>query len=141
MTMMGPLSLPALLLVAASPLVAVVHAEFRRFEGPIDAASNYVHYSEGYVVTPGYVDISHLVFESADGDGTPGAYVPEERDWDDDDGGAYDEDDGDFEDDGDLEGEDGDGGGRERRLDGSVQSIAAGSTVSRRRIDTVAVRF
>ena len=39
-------------------------AERRRFDGPIAAASNYIHYSEGFVVTPGYVDISDLEFEA-----------------------------------------------------------------------------
>eukprot|EP00804_Cyclotella_cryptica_P030449 CCRYP_008523-RA/>CCRYP_008523-RA protein AED:0.11 eAED:0.11 QI:0/0.5/0.33/1/0.5/0.33/3/128/516 len=42
-----------------------VEAEHRRFDGPIEAASNYIHYSEGFVVTPGYVDISELEFEAA----------------------------------------------------------------------------
>jgi len=59
------------------------NAEYRRFDGPITAASNYVHYSEGYVVTPGYVDISHLWFKTADA-GYPSTYSSEERDWDDD---------------------------------------------------------
>jgi hypothetical protein len=41
-----------------------VKSEHRRFDGPISAASNYIHYSEGYVITPGYVDISDLEFEA-----------------------------------------------------------------------------
>mmetsp|Transcript_19741 Transcript_19741/g.42338 ORF Transcript_19741/g.42338 Transcript_19741/m.42338 type:complete len:564 (+) Transcript_19741:170-1861(+) len=115
-----PSSLPALLLAAASAPASVTLAEFRRFEGPIDAASNYIHYSEGYVVTPGYVDISDLVFESADDGGTPGEYVAEERDWDDDDG---EEETGE---------DDGEGGRRDRRLgeDGDEvdAALASGST-------------
>ena len=51
-----------LLLLSAGP----ANAEYRRFDGPINAASNYVHYSEGYVVTPGYVDISNLWFKTAE---------------------------------------------------------------------------
>lgn len=52
--------LPILLLLLAHPTTA----EHRRFDGPIAAASNYIHYSEGYVITPGYVDISDLEFEA-----------------------------------------------------------------------------
>ena len=42
--------------------------------------------SEGYVVTPGYVDISNLVFATADNGGTSEQYIPEEREDDDEDG-------------------------------------------------------
>ena len=31
--------------------VGAANAEYRRFDGPVNAASNYVHYSEGYVVS------------------------------------------------------------------------------------------
>jgi hypothetical protein len=80
------LSLAALLL-GASFLPAPSLAEFRRFDGDIAAASNYIHYSEGYVVAPGYVDISDLSFAaSADDDdvvGMPGENE-DEREWNDD---------------------------------------------------------
>lgn len=94
------------LFALATLLLAVVpaQAEFRRFDGDIQAASNYIHYSEGYVVAPGYVDISNLVFvASTDVDGTKelgqssidggGSLVDngytqnEVLDWDDDDTG------------------------------------------------------
>jgi hypothetical protein len=76
-------SLLSLFAVLSLPSSTV--SEFRRFDGPINAASNYIHFSEGYIVTPGYIDISNLVFASAD-NGTPNAYdyVPEDRDWNDD---------------------------------------------------------
>eukprot|EP00984_Skeletonema_dohrnii_P006735 scaffold2402_cov132-Skeletonema_dohrnii-CCMP3373.AAC.13 len=70
-------------LFAVLSLPAPTVSEFRRFDGPINAASNYIHFSEGYIVTPGYIDISNLVFASAD-EGTPNTYVPEDRDWNDD---------------------------------------------------------
>lgn len=41
-------------------------AEIRAFEGPIEASANFIHYSEGFIVTPGYVDISDLAFTSDD---------------------------------------------------------------------------
>ena len=69
----------AALLGASFPAPSL--AEFRRFDGDIAAASNYIHYSEGYVVAPGYVDISDLAFASAD-DGMP--ELEEEREWNDD---------------------------------------------------------
>lgn len=69
-------------LTALSAIVSLPSsfAEFRRFDGPINAASNYIHFSEGYVVTPGYVDISDLIFASTD-NSRPNEYVPEERTW------------------------------------------------------------
>jgi hypothetical protein len=70
-------------ILAIAALVALSspsNAEFRRFDGEINAASNYVHYSEGYVVTPGYVDISNLVFETVD-DGTRGEEEEEEEEY------------------------------------------------------------
>ncbi|KAL7542566.1 hypothetical protein ACHAXR_012384 [Thalassiosira sp. AJA248-18] len=79
--------IPSLLITLLAAAVPTTNAEFRRFEGPINAASNYIHYSEGYVVTPGYVDISNLVFSNADGGSdTPNKIFPSKgRDWNDDD--------------------------------------------------------
>lgn len=74
-----------LFLFALISLPCPTVSEFRRFDGPINAASNYIHFSEGYIVTPGYVDISSLVFASADEGSSPSAYVPEDRDWNDND--------------------------------------------------------
>lgn len=39
-------------------------AEIRSFNGRIDAASFYIHYSDGYVIAPGFVDISGLTFST-----------------------------------------------------------------------------
>jgi len=128
--MKGLLTLSALLLAAYAPLAT--RAEFRRFEGPIDAASNYIHYSEGYVVTPGYVDITNLVFELADGEesSTQEKYIPEERNWDDD-GEKFDEDDGaDVVEDEGNGGEGDDEGGRNRGLseENVNDTLVSGST-------------
>ena len=43
-------------------------AEIRSFDGPIEAAASYIHYSEGFIATPGYVDIGNLVFSTIDDD-------------------------------------------------------------------------
>ena len=72
-----------LLLCAFLSLPSPAVSEFRRFDGPINAASDYIHFSEGFIVTPGYIDISNLVFASAD-EGTPANYIPEDREWNDD---------------------------------------------------------
>lgn len=85
-------------LLAAAAIVPS-DAEVRHFEGPIDAASNYIHYSEGYIVTPGYVDISNLVFETVDDGTTPtNAFSEKNPDWGDD-GEVFAEDYEDFDDD------------------------------------------
>lgn len=70
----------AALLGASFPAPAL--AEFRRFDGDIAAASNYIHYSEGYVVAPGYVDVSDLAFAASADDGVP--ENEDEREWNDD---------------------------------------------------------
>jgi hypothetical protein len=79
-----------LYLFAVLSLPSPTVSEFRRFDGPINAASNYIHFSEGYVITPGYIDISNLVFASAD-EGAPNTYIPEDRDWNDDHGAVVEE--------------------------------------------------
>lgn len=113
-------------------LLPLAAAEFRRFEGPVNAASNYIHYSEGYVVTPGYVDISNLVFSNADGNDSGGGtkiFPGKQREWVDDDEMGGDEIGGEGEGDDSLN----------RRLDGEVDldrqdgggdKYASGSTVS-----------
>lgn len=136
---------PGVAFLAAHAVVALLllllpgaaRAEFRRFDGPIDAASNYIHYSEGYVVTPGFVDISSLVFQTADGDGGGGGSNGKlfgggkEREWtDDDEEGAEEDgldDDGeyDLDDDGEFDGDD---EGRARRRMDQDEKLASGST-------------
>jgi hypothetical protein len=46
-----------LLLTATASL-----AEYREFNGLIEADSTYIHYSEGYIVAPGFIDLKHLTF-------------------------------------------------------------------------------
>ena len=108
-----PLLLPLILLL----LPTSTNAEHRRFDGPINAASNYIHYSEGYVVTPGYVDISDLVFEAVGEAGNGGEMMMDYYD----DGVGYDDDD-----DGVMEYGDDDGGDERRRLDdnGGVETVS-----------------
>ena len=50
------------LLVASLPLV--VHSEIRDFEVILKPDSKVVHYSEGYLVAPGYIDLSDLKFST-----------------------------------------------------------------------------
>jgi len=47
-------------------LCSFATAEIRSFSGLIEAASSYIHYSEGYLVAPGYVDLSNLKFSTLD---------------------------------------------------------------------------
>lgn len=63
-------------------ILGLVSSEIRTFDGIIEAASTFIHYSEGYLVAPAYIDISNLVFQTI-GDGGKKAYdldkrVPEE---------------------------------------------------------------
>ena len=121
-------SIPVLLsLLALHP----TSGEHRRFDGPINAASNYVHYSEGYIVTPGYVDVSNLVFSSSADNGSNSNKLfsgkARDGDWNDEEMGEVAvDDDAEYDDDADYEGDD-DGG---RRLDGEDEGGESGSTVS-----------
>mmetsp|Transcript_5329 Transcript_5329/g.7838 ORF Transcript_5329/g.7838 Transcript_5329/m.7838 type:complete len:606 (+) Transcript_5329:3-1820(+) len=84
-----------------------VVSEIRSFKGRVDAASNFIHFSEGYLIAPGYVDLSDLVFTTLDDD---------EFDDNFDDQQGFDDDEQD-EDGNDKKEEDGGDGGR-RSLDG-----------------------
>mmetsp|Transcript_16206 Transcript_16206/g.21489 ORF Transcript_16206/g.21489 Transcript_16206/m.21489 type:complete len:584 (-) Transcript_16206:558-2309(-) len=57
---------PVLLLLSAK--IPSVESEIRTFHGELEAASNYIHFSEGYLVTPGYVDLTKLTFTTSDED-------------------------------------------------------------------------
>lgn len=48
-----------------SLFVIFVDAEIRNFDGFIEANYSVIHYSEGFLSTPGYVDASGLVFTTA----------------------------------------------------------------------------
>lgn len=106
--------IPLLLLVLF--LASCVKGEIRSFAGIIEAASSYIHYSDGYLVAPGFVDISKMTFQTLD-------YVPDKELTDDEIEGEEDDDiDGDN-----VNPEDGDGGGR--LLDEASQ-VSDGSVVS-----------
>jgi len=111
MTAMAPLLLRALLFCL---LCAQVTAEIRKFDGLIEAASNFIHYSDGYLVAPGYVDISGLTFSTLE-------YVPDEELNDD----ALDGDEDD-----DVRNDDGGGGGGDRRVLDESDQGSDGSVVS-----------
>mmetsp|Transcript_23407 Transcript_23407/g.32801 ORF Transcript_23407/g.32801 Transcript_23407/m.32801 type:complete len:621 (-) Transcript_23407:115-1977(-) len=81
-----------------------VVGEIRSFKGRIDAASNFIHFSEGYLIAPGFVDLSELVFTTLKDDVYDENFDDEQA----------------FDDDNEQDG-DGDGGGRQlvsRYLDG-----------------------
>lgn len=56
-------------------------AEIREFNGPVEADSTYIHFSEGYIVAPGYIDLSGLKFTTFDDDEGIGlgSFAGEER--------------------------------------------------------------
>ena len=99
-------------------LCSFATAEIRSFSGIIEAASSYIHYSEGYLVAPGYVDLSDLKFSTLD-------YVVDEELVDDEFEG---EEDDDFGGDDSAEGGGGDDGGGDRMVDENPESD--GSVVS-----------
>lgn len=43
-----------------------VHGENRSYSGILTATPEYIHYSEGYLVVPGTVDLSGLLFSTSD---------------------------------------------------------------------------
>ena len=63
-------SLLLLLLIIITVLLPSTNAEYREFDGVIQAAASYIHYSEGYVIAPGSIDISDLVFSTIDNNPT-----------------------------------------------------------------------
>jgi len=64
---MSAVLLPLLLLVTAVLLLSrQINAEYRQFDGIIQAAASYIHYSEGFVIAPGSLDISNLLFSTID---------------------------------------------------------------------------
>ena len=85
------------LAIVACFVPSAVRAEIRPYKGgPVRAASYEIHYSEGYLVTPGYVDVSGLTFVADDSYGGGGeAHGRDDDDLvanDDDDDGGRDED-------------------------------------------------
>jgi hypothetical protein len=95
-------------------LCSFATGEIRSFSGILEAASSYIHYSEGYLVTPGYVDLSDLTFSTV-------SFVVDEELGDDEIEGDEDDD---------LDGDDSveGGGGGDRLIDENQESD--GSVVS-----------
>lgn len=64
--------IPRLIITAASAVVLLaahqINAEYRQFDGIIQAAASYIHYSEGFVIAPASIDISNLEFSTIDDD-------------------------------------------------------------------------
>lgn len=58
------LTLPKTLLLCV--VAAVVQAENRSFSGILTPSPMYIHYSEGYLVVPGSLDLSGLLFSTSD---------------------------------------------------------------------------
>jgi hypothetical protein len=105
-------------------ILGLVSSEIRTFSGIIEAASTFIHYSEGYLVAPAFIDISNLVFQTID-DGGKKAYVLDKRVPEEDDALKADDDESG---DDDAEADGGDRGGRHVRLAADDTSLG-GSTV------------
>jgi hypothetical protein len=108
-----------LLLAATASLTG---AEYREFNGLIEADSTFIHYSEGYIVAPGFIDLTHLTFTTVDDDDDADAPYEdgEEREPGEEKDGEDDEDDDAKTD------QPGDEHGGDRR---QLSDIAAGNTV------------
>lgn len=51
-------------------------AEIRQYQGLIEANSSFIHYSDGFLQAPGYVDLSNLKFVSLElGSGSNQTFV------------------------------------------------------------------
>ena len=59
--------------------LAAVRAEIREYNGVIQADSRFIHYIEGFIIAPGFIDLSGLTFTTKTGvEG--GDYDPQMRD-------------------------------------------------------------
>lgn len=72
--------------------LSAVRAEIREFNGVIEADSSFVHYSEGFIIAPGFIDLSGLTFTTMTA-GEAGDYDPEMRDPSDESAGNSEDDD------------------------------------------------
>jgi hypothetical protein len=100
-----------------------IEAEIREFNGLIDADSSFIHYSEGFIIAPGYIDLSELTFTTTAG-GEDDGYDPEMRDPSDETAGDSETDDDTM-----IPGDadtnpNKDGGGRRLTLDSTVGAYA-----------------
>jgi hypothetical protein len=56
----------AIFVLTTALLSTAVHGENRSYSGILTATPEYIHYSEGYLVVPGTVDLSGLLFSTSD---------------------------------------------------------------------------
>ena len=47
--------------------LSLCNAEIRNFVGKLQATPDFIHYSEGYIIAPGFIDVSGLKFSVDDG--------------------------------------------------------------------------
>ena len=47
--------------------LSLCNAEIRNFVGKLQATPDFIHYSEGYIIAPGLIDVSGLKFSVDDG--------------------------------------------------------------------------
>lgn len=106
----------------------VIEAEIREFNGVIEANSSFIHYSEGFIIAPGYIDLSELTFTTTAG-GKDSDYDPEMRDPSDETAGDSESDD-DTMNPGDTNtNPNKDGGGRRLAVDSTVSAYAVESPI------------
>jgi hypothetical protein len=67
--------------VLAASIPSSVLAEIKTFNGPLPATSRYVQYSSGYLVDPGYIDLTDVKFIANENEPS---LIPQDRYVDDD---------------------------------------------------------
>lgn len=55
-----------ILLLLSSFLLEFSYAEIREFKGTIEADATFIHYSEGYLIAPGFIDLTQMEFRTDD---------------------------------------------------------------------------
>jgi len=56
-----------LITLSLNSKIIMTKGEIRNFVGKLEATADFIHYSEGFIIAPGYIDISGLKFNVADG--------------------------------------------------------------------------
>ena len=54
-----------ILLILSIASILECNAEIRNFVGKLQATADFIHYSEGFIIAPGFIDISGLTFSVA----------------------------------------------------------------------------
>lgn len=67
-----------LLTISINNKICVTKAEIRNFVGKLEATPDFIHYSEGFIIAPGYIDISGLKFTVDDNGGDGNRMISEE---------------------------------------------------------------